>query len=168
MLDATERASAFSVLEIGMKVSPQHGWPVSPYGAQPQGPATAPRRRSNETAYWQRWPQLRGNGAGPSPHRAGLVELLPLWNCGTVFSRLQRWVQNRFRLWLWKKYDKTLGRYRSSPRIACTDSISSGRCPPPWRGSDSHCGERPRRADAGKLPVRFDEGRRLRSFYSTI
>jgi hypothetical protein len=28
-----------------------------------------------------------------------------------VFRRIQRWVQQRFRIWLWKKYDKTLGRY---------------------------------------------------------
>jgi hypothetical protein len=31
--------------------------------------------------------------------------------CSNAFRRLQRWVQDRFRIWLWKKYDKTLGRY---------------------------------------------------------
>ena len=32
-------------------------------------------------------------------------------NCSAAFHRTQRWVQDRFRIWLWKKYDKTLGRY---------------------------------------------------------
>jgi group II intron reverse transcriptase/maturase len=32
-------------------------------------------------------------------------------NCAKVFRRHQHWLQNRFRTWLWWKYDRTLGRY---------------------------------------------------------
>jgi group II intron reverse transcriptase/maturase len=111
MLDANRESFRFLSFEIGMKVSPNTGgrYPhVEPSHKAQQLLRDAVR---NETAYWQRWRSCAETVRAINRIVQGWSNYFHYGNCGTVFSRLQRWVQNRFRLWLWKKYDKTLGRY---------------------------------------------------------
>jgi len=111
MLDANRESFRFLGFEIGMKVSPNTGgsFPyVEPSRKSQQKLRDAVR---NETAYYQRWRSCTETVTRINRIVHGWSNYFHYANCSTVFSRTQRWVQQRFRLWLWKKYDKTLGRY---------------------------------------------------------
>jgi len=111
MLDANRESFRFLGFEIGMKVSPKTGgsFPhVEPSRKAQQKLRDAVR---NETAYYQRWRSCTETVTRINRIVHGWSNYFHYGNCLNVFYRVQRWVQQRFRLWLWKKYDQTLGRY---------------------------------------------------------
>ena len=111
VLDANRESFRFLGFEIGMKVSPNTGgsFPhVEPSRKAQQKLRDAVR---NETAYYQRWRSCTETVTRINRIVHGWSNYFHYGNCLNVFYRVQRWVQQRFRIWLWKKYDKTLGRY---------------------------------------------------------
>ena len=111
VLDANRESFRFLGFEIGMKVSPNTGgsFPhVEPSRKAQQKLRDAVR---NETAYYQRWRSCTETVTRINRIVHGWSNYFHCGNCLNVFYRVQRWVQQRFRIWLWKKYDKTLGRY---------------------------------------------------------
>ncbi len=111
VLDANRESFRFLGFEIRMKVSPNTGgsFPhVEPSRKAQQKLRDAVR---NETAYHQRWRSCTETVTRVNRVVHGWSNYFHYGNCSNVFRRNQRWVQQRFRLWLWKKYDKTLGRY---------------------------------------------------------
>ena len=111
LLDANRESFRFLGFEIGMKVSPNTGgrfpW-VEPSRKAQQKLRDAVR---NETTYWQRWRSCAETVRAINRIVQGWSNYFHYGNCSAAFRRLQRWVQQRFRIWLWKKYDKKLGRY---------------------------------------------------------
>jgi len=111
VLDANRESFCFLGFEVGMKVSPRTGgsFPhVEPSRKAQQKLRDAVR---NETAYYQRWRSCTETVTRINRIVHGWSNYFHYGNCLNVFYRVQRWVQQRFRLWLWKKYDQTLGRY---------------------------------------------------------
>jgi RNA-directed DNA polymerase len=111
VLDANQESFRFLGFEIRMKVSPNTGgsFPhVEPSRKAQQALRDAVR---NETAYYQRWRSCTETVTRINRIVHGWSNYFHYGNCLNVFYRIQRWVQQRFRMWLWKKYDKTLGRY---------------------------------------------------------
>lgn len=111
MLDANRESFRFLGFEIGMKVSPNTGgrYPhVEPSHKAQQALRDAVR---NETTYWQRWRSCAETVRAINRIVQGWSNYFHYGNCSAAFRRIRRWVQDRFRIWLWKKYDKTLGRY---------------------------------------------------------
>ena len=111
VLDANRESFRFLGFEIGMKVSPKTGgsFPhVEPSRKAQQKLRDAVR---NETARHQTWRSCAETVTRINRIVHGWSNYFHYGNCLNVFRRIQRWVQQRFRIWLWKKYDKTLGRY---------------------------------------------------------
>ena len=111
VLDANRESFRFLGFEIGMKVSPKTGgsFPhVEPSRKAQQKLRDAVR---NETARHQIWRSCAETVTRINRIVHGWSNYFHYGNCSNVFRRIQRWVQQRFRIWLWKKYDKTLGRY---------------------------------------------------------
>jgi group II intron reverse transcriptase/maturase len=111
VLDANRESFRFLGFEIGMKVSPKTGgnFPhVEPSRKAQQKLRDAVR---NETAHYQRWRSCTETVTRINRIVHGWSNYFHYGNCSNAFYRNQRWVQQRFRIWLWKKYDKTLGRY---------------------------------------------------------
>jgi RNA-directed DNA polymerase len=111
VLDANRESFRFLGFEIRMKVSPRTGgsFPhVEPSRKAQQALRDAVR---NETAYYQRWRSCTETVTRVNRIVRGWSNYFHYGNCSNAFYRTQRWVQQRFRIWLWKKYDKTLGRY---------------------------------------------------------
>ena len=111
MLDANRESFRFLGFEIGMKVSPNTGgsFPhVEPSRKAQQKLRDAVR---DETARHQTWRSCTETVTRINRIVHGWSNYFHYGNCSNVFRRIQRWVQQRFRIWLWKKYDKTLGRY---------------------------------------------------------
>ena len=111
VLDANRESFCFLGFEVGMKVSPRTGgsFPhVEPSRKAQQKLRDAVR---NETARHQTWRSCAETVTRINRIVHGWSNYFHYGNCLNVFRRIQRWVQQRFRIWLWKKYDKTLGRY---------------------------------------------------------
>jgi group II intron reverse transcriptase/maturase len=111
VLDANRESFCFLGFEIRMKVSPRTGGSF-PH-VEPSRKAQKKLRDAvrNETAYYQRWRSCTETVTRVNRIVHGWSNYFHYGNCSNVFRRTQRWVQQRFRIWLWKKYDKTLGRY---------------------------------------------------------
>lgn len=111
VLDANRESFRFLGFEIGMKVSPRTGgsFPhVEPSRKAQQKLRDAVR---NETARHQTWRSCTDTVTRINRIVHGWSNYFHYGNCSNAFRRTQRWVQQRFRIWLWKKYDKKLGRY---------------------------------------------------------
>ena len=111
LLDANRESFRFLGFEIRMKVSPRTGgsFPhVEPSRKAQQRLRDAVR---NETTYYQRWRSCTETVTRVNRIVHGWSNYFHYGNCSNAFRRTQRWVQDRLRIWLWKKYDKTLGRY---------------------------------------------------------
>jgi group II intron reverse transcriptase/maturase len=111
VLDANRESFCFLGFEIRMKVSPRTGGSF-PH-VEPSRKAQKKLRDAvrNETACYQRWRSCTETVTRVNRIVHGWSNYFHYGNCSNVFRRTQRWVQQRFRIWLWKKYDKTLGRY---------------------------------------------------------
>jgi RNA-directed DNA polymerase len=111
VLDANRESFCFLGFEIGMKVSPKTGGSF-PH-VEPSRKAQQKLRDTvrNETAHYQRWRSCTETVTRINRIVHGWSNYFHYGNCSNAFYRNQRWVQQRLRIWLWKKYDKTLGRY---------------------------------------------------------
>lgn len=68
----------------------------------------AMRRELNS---WTRWRSCAEVVRRVNRIAQGCSNYFHFGNCTEVFGRLRKWHRRRFRTWLWKKYDRTLGKH---------------------------------------------------------
>jgi group II intron reverse transcriptase/maturase len=64
-----------------------------------------------ELNHWTRWRSCTETVRRVNRIVQGWSNYYHYGNCAKVFCRHQSWLRERFRTWLWRKYDRTLGRY---------------------------------------------------------
>jgi len=111
VLDANQGSFGYLGFDIGMR--PNAGKTrsftlVEPSKKSQQRLRDAVRRETARSTYWR---SCTDTVRRVNRVVHGWSNYFHYGNCANVFARLYQWVRQRFRIWLWKKYDKNLGRY---------------------------------------------------------
>jgi group II intron reverse transcriptase/maturase len=64
-----------------------------------------------ELNHWTTWRSCKAAITMVNRTVRGWSHYFHYGHCTRVFARMQNWLRQRCRTWLWKKYDRTLGRY---------------------------------------------------------
>jgi group II intron reverse transcriptase/maturase len=111
LLDANQEDFRFLGFDIGMRRSHRTGncyTHVAPSQKAQQRLRDAVR---NVTATWTTWNSCTETVQRINRIVRGWSNYFHYSNCSKVFGRMQYWVRQRLRSWLWKKYDQKLSRY---------------------------------------------------------